>query len=371
MDGPRQATWAAWASAAAQVSGSPITIRSQSRARPSAGRWCSASRRCIVPSVRAVAGERLSDKMREIGRDFREMLSSPAVLVTLVLLASPIGVGRRRISGRQSHPVACLTEHRRPDHRCARRAGQWRGMCGGRFYSGPPRPVVGVLWRRRPDGDRRLRHGGGATHARRLHCWRPGLRVLVGSRKCRLLCRRPSGNRSWCGIRQVCDPLLTRERARRLDDGVRRLGARSRGRRGHAQRRGACCRGVYRARDGGPVEDRRLRNARRICGGDGVGDPARCDDALGASAGTAGSVAGSRHDSVRRVGRRRLSVSASSSVDRVRAGRLFDNKTGQLLTNQVVLISGERITDVGPEGRVKIPAGADVIDLARRRSCPV
>jgi imidazolonepropionase-like amidohydrolase len=64
-------------------------------------------------------------------------------------------------------------------------------------------------------------------------------------------------------------------------------------------------------------------------------------------------------------------VSASSSVDRVRAGRLFDNKTGQLLTNQVVLISGERITDVGPEGRVKIPAGADVIDLARRRSCPV
>ena len=41
----------------------------------------------FVPSVRAVAGERLGEKMREIGRDFRQMLSSPAVLVTLVLLA--------------------------------------------------------------------------------------------------------------------------------------------------------------------------------------------------------------------------------------------------------------------------------------------
>src|ERR1700681_3546706 len=42
----------------------------------------------------------------------------------------------------------------------------------------------------------------------------------------------------------------------------------------------------------------------------------------------------------------------------VRAGRLFDNKTGQMLTRQVVLLSGERITEVGPEAQVKIPAGA-------------
>ena len=33
----------------------------------------------------------------------------------------------------------------------------------------------------------------------------------------------------------------------------------------------------------------------------------------------------------------------------VRAGRLFDSKTGQMLTRQVVLLSGERITEVGPE----------------------
>jgi imidazolonepropionase-like amidohydrolase len=47
----------------------------------------------------------------------------------------------------------------------------------------------------------------------------------------------------------------------------------------------------------------------------------------------------------------------------VRAGRLFDSKTGQMLAKQVVLVSGDRITAVGPEGQVKIPAGAQVIDL--------
>jgi imidazolonepropionase-like amidohydrolase len=47
----------------------------------------------------------------------------------------------------------------------------------------------------------------------------------------------------------------------------------------------------------------------------------------------------------------------------VRAGRLFDSKAGQMLTRQVVLLEGERITDVGPEARIKIPAGAQVIDL--------
>jgi MFS family permease len=47
----------------------------------------------FVPPVRPLAGERFSEKMKEIGRDFREMVSSPAVLVTLVLLASPIGIG--------------------------------------------------------------------------------------------------------------------------------------------------------------------------------------------------------------------------------------------------------------------------------------
>ena len=54
----------------------------------------------------------------------------------------------------------------------------------------------------------------------------------------------------------------------------------------------------------------------------------------------------------------------------VRAGRLFDSKTGQMLTKQVVVISGERITEVGAEGHVRIPAGVPVIDLSRATVLP-
>src|SRR5579863_2229538 len=46
------------------------------------------------------------------------------------------------------------------------------------------------------------------------------------------------------------------------------------------------------------------------------------------------------------------------SIIAVRAGRLFDSKTGQMLTRQVILLNGDRITDVGPDGKVAIPAGA-------------
>lgn len=41
-----------------------------------------------------------------------------------------------------------------------------------------------------------------------------------------------------------------------------------------------------------------------------------------------------------------------------------------MLARQVVLISGERITQVGPEGQVKIPAGADVVDLRQATVVP-
>ena len=54
----------------------------------------------------------------------------------------------------------------------------------------------------------------------------------------------------------------------------------------------------------------------------------------------------------------------------IRAGRLFDSKSGQTLTNQVIVITGERIADVGPASRVKIPAGAEVIDLSRATVLP-
>jgi imidazolonepropionase-like amidohydrolase len=54
----------------------------------------------------------------------------------------------------------------------------------------------------------------------------------------------------------------------------------------------------------------------------------------------------------------------------VRAGHLFDSKNGTMLTKQVIVLSGEKITDVGPEGQVKIPAGAQVIDLSQATVLP-
>jgi imidazolonepropionase-like amidohydrolase len=54
----------------------------------------------------------------------------------------------------------------------------------------------------------------------------------------------------------------------------------------------------------------------------------------------------------------------------VKAGRLFDSRNGRMLTRQVVLISGDRITEVGPEGQVRIPAGVQVVDLSRATVLP-
>jgi len=54
----------------------------------------------------------------------------------------------------------------------------------------------------------------------------------------------------------------------------------------------------------------------------------------------------------------------------IRAGRLFDSKTGQMLMGQVVILSGERITAVGSQSQVKIPAGAQLIDLSQATVLP-
>jgi len=54
----------------------------------------------------------------------------------------------------------------------------------------------------------------------------------------------------------------------------------------------------------------------------------------------------------------------------IHAGRLFDSKAGHMLSKQVVVMSGERITEVGPEGRITIPANAEVIDLGRATVLP-
>jgi len=65
-----------------------------------------------------------------------------------------------------------------------------------------------------------------------------------------------------------------------------------------------------------------------------------------------------------------ISYSQTPAQVAVRAGHLFDSKTGQMLANQVVLIQGERITDVGPGDQLKIPAGVQVIDLSQATVMP-
>jgi imidazolonepropionase-like amidohydrolase len=54
----------------------------------------------------------------------------------------------------------------------------------------------------------------------------------------------------------------------------------------------------------------------------------------------------------------------------LRAGRLFDSRTGQMLTKQIVVLHGERITDVGAEAQITIPAGSQVIDLSQATVLP-
>lgn len=54
----------------------------------------------------------------------------------------------------------------------------------------------------------------------------------------------------------------------------------------------------------------------------------------------------------------------------IRAGRLFDSRSGQFLTNQVILVDGERIADVGPAGKIRIPAGFRTIDLSQATVMP-
>lgn len=65
-----------------------------------------------------------------------------------------------------------------------------------------------------------------------------------------------------------------------------------------------------------------------------------------------------------------LQCPPAARVSAVRAGRLFDSLTGQMLARQVILVVGERITEVGPEGQVRIPAGTQVIDLRQATVLP-
>ncbi len=54
----------------------------------------------------------------------------------------------------------------------------------------------------------------------------------------------------------------------------------------------------------------------------------------------------------------------------IRAGRLFDSKSGKVAENQVILVEEGKITAVGPADRVQVPAGTPVIDLSQDTVLP-
>jgi imidazolonepropionase-like amidohydrolase len=59
---------------------------------------------------------------------------------------------------------------------------------------------------------------------------------------------------------------------------------------------------------------------------------------------------------------------SAQPVVAVRAGSLFDGKSNQLLKNQVILIQGEKILDIG--ANLRVPADAEVVDLTHATVLP-
>jgi imidazolonepropionase-like amidohydrolase len=60
----------------------------------------------------------------------------------------------------------------------------------------------------------------------------------------------------------------------------------------------------------------------------------------------------------------------TAGVTAIRAGRLFDSKSGKILDNQIILVDGEKIVEVGSREHVQIPPGAQIIDLSKATVLP-
>src|SRR5271168_2378616 len=60
--------------------------------------------------------------------------------------------------------------------------------------------------------------------------------------------------------------------------------------------------------------------------------------------------------------------SPSSKTVVIRAGHLLDVKTGKTLSNQTIVIQGDKIVSVGADAQ--IPAGATVVDLSNATVLP-
>ena len=63
-----------------------------------------------------------------------------------------------------------------------------------------------------------------------------------------------------------------------------------------------------------------------------------------------------------------ISAQQPAAITAIRAGRLIDPESAQVLTNQIILVEGNRFREIGPN--VAIPPGAQVIDLSRMTVLP-
>lgn len=68
--------------------------------------------------------------------------------------------------------------------------------------------------------------------------------------------------------------------------------------------------------------------------------------------------------------RRPDSGPAGNKLVAIRTGRLFDATSERMLTDQVVLVRGNRIVEVGPAASVRIPPEATVLDLSHETVLP-
>lgn len=71
----------------------------------------------------------------------------------------------------------------------------------------------------------------------------------------------------------------------------------------------------------------------------------------------------------------RLPVGAGEQAEKqrvvaLRCGRLLDVKSGKLERDQIILVTGNKITAVGPAASVRVPEGAETIDLSKLTILP-
>src|SRR5271154_4036978 len=63
-----------------------------------------------------------------------------------------------------------------------------------------------------------------------------------------------------------------------------------------------------------------------------------------------------------------LGAAIAQGATAIKAGKLIDTKSGTVLPNQIILIEGDRIKQVG--ANLKIPSDAQVIDLSQETVLP-